>query len=137
MRGRHQTRAGTVEVSLTPMLDVVFILLIFFMVTSTFTQEQAIRLEPPATGTGASSGKAMLIRISEDAVVRVDGRTTDIGAVLAAIERKKAETPDIQIAIEVEPKAKSGLVTLIRDAAYDAGYTEGVSIGMAQSAEAI
>ncbi|KCZ50006.1 hypothetical protein HY17_02540 [Hyphomonas sp. CY54-11-8] len=119
------------------MLDVVFILLIFFMVTSNFTQEQAIRLESPASGTGAGSGKAMLIQISEDAVIRVDGRTTDIGAVRSAIERKKAETPDIQIAIEVESKAKSGLVTLVRDAAYDAGYTEGVSIGMAQSAEAI
>ena len=42
MRGRHRTGAGAAEVSLTPMLDVVFILLIFFMVTSTFTQEQAI-----------------------------------------------------------------------------------------------
>ena len=74
----------------------------------------------------------MLIRISEDSLIRVDGRTTDIGAVRGAIERLKAETPDIQIAIEVEPKAKSGLVALVRDAAYEAGYTEGVSIGMAR-----
>jgi len=137
MRGRHRTGAGAAEVSLTPMLDVVFILLIFFMVTSTFTQEQAIKLEPPASGTGAGSGQSMLIRISEDSVIRVDGRATDIGAVRAAIERKKAETPDIQIAIEVEPKAKSGVVTLVRDAAYDAGYTEGVSIGLTQPGDAI
>ncbi len=118
---------------MTPMLDVVFILLIFFIVTSTFAQEKAIKLEPPANGTGAGSGRAMLIRISEDSLIRVDGRTTDIGAVRGAIERLKAETPDIQIAIEVEPKAKSGLVALVRDAAYEAGYTEGVSIGLAKT----
>ena len=132
MRGRHRTGAAAAEVSLTPMLDVVFILLIFFMVTSTFTQEQAIRLEPPAAGKGAGAGKAMLIRISQDSVIRVDGRATDIGAVRVAIEQKKAETPDIQIAIEVEPKAKSGLVTLVRDAAYEAGYEDGVSLGLAR-----
>ncbi|MEZ6000394.1 ExbD/TolR family protein [Hyphomonas sp.] len=137
MRGRHRTGAGTAEVSLTPMLDVVFILLIFFMVTSTFTQEQAIKLEPPANASGIGSGKAMLIRIGDDSVVRVNGRTTDIGAVRAAIERVRAETPDIQVAIEVEPQAKSGLVTLVRDAAYDAGYTEGVSVALARPGDAI
>ena len=120
------------EVSLTPMLDVVFILLIFFMVTAAFTQEQAIKLEPPATGHGPSEGKAMLIQISEESVVRVNGRATDIGAVRAAIERVKAETPDIQIAIEVAPKAKTGVVALVRDAAYAAGYKEGVSLALAQ-----
>jgi biopolymer transport protein ExbD len=134
MRGRHRTGAGTAEVSMTPMLDVVFILLIFFMVTSTFTREKAIRLEPPATGTGASSGKAMLIRIGDDSVVRVNGRTTDIGAVRGAIERVRAETPDIQVAIEAAPKAKTGVVTLVRDAAYEAGYTEGVSLSFAREA---
>ena len=134
MRGRHRTGAGTAEVSMTPMLDVVFILLIFFMVTSTFTQEKAIKLEPPASGTGPASGKAMLIRIGEDSTVRVNGRTTDIGAVRAAIERVKAETPDIQVAIEAAPKAKTGVVTLVRDAAYEAGYTEGVSLALAREA---
>jgi biopolymer transport protein ExbD len=119
---------------MTPMLDVVFILLIFFMVTSTFTQEKTIRLEPPASGAGPSSGKAMLIRIGDDSTVRVNGRTTDIGAVRAAIERVKAETPDIQIAIEAAPKAKTGVVTLVRDAAYEAGYTEGVSLALSREA---
>jgi biopolymer transport protein ExbD len=117
---------------MTPMLDVVFILLIFFMVTSTFTREKAIRLEPPAAGTGPSSGKA--IRIGDDSTIRVNGRMTDIGAVRAAIERVKAETPDIQVAIEAAPKAKTGVVTLVRDAAYEAGYTEGVSLALAREA---
>ena len=47
MRGRSHAQADEASVDLTPMLDVVFILLIFFIVTSTFAQEQALGLEPP------------------------------------------------------------------------------------------
>ena len=137
MRGRVRTGAGMAEVSLTPMLDVVFILLIFFMVTAAFTQEQAIRLEPPATGTGPSEGKAMLIQISEKSLIRVNGRATDIGSVRAAIERVRAETPDIQIAIQADPQAKTGVITSVRDAAYSAGYVEGVSLALARPADEI
>ena len=133
MRGRNRYGAGMAEVSMTPMLDVVFILLIFFIVTAAFTQEQAIRIEPPATGTGGGEGRAMLIEISQDSVIRVNGRATDIGSVRAAIERVKAEDPDVKVAIEVNAKAKSGVVALVRDAAYDAGYTEGVSLALART----
>ena len=134
MRGRFRTGAGMAEVSLTPMLDVVFILLIFFIVTAAFTQEQAIRLEPPAHGEGGGEGRAMLISISEDSLIRVDGRATDIGSVRAAIERVKAEDPDIKIAIAADPKAKTGVITTVRDAAYSAGYVEGVSLALAPAA---
>jgi biopolymer transport protein ExbD len=130
MRGRNRSDAAMAEVSMTPMLDIVFILLIFFIVTSAFTQEHAIKLEPPAVGGGDSAGRAMLIEINQDSVVRVNGRATDISAVRGAIERVKAEDPEIQIAIQVAPKAKTGVITLVRDAAYAAGYTEGVSLAL-------
>ena len=130
MRGRMARAAGAAEVSLTPMLDVVFILLIFFMVTSTFAEEQAIRIEPPAPADGPSEGEAMLIHVDQDSVVRVNGRLTDIGSVRAAIERLRAETPEIRIALQAHPQAKTGVLALIRDAAYDAGYTEGVSLAL-------
>ena len=135
MRGRNRTGAGMAEVSLTPMLDVVFILLIFFIVTSNFIREEAILIEPPLTGTGPSEGKAMLIQIGEDSVIRVNGRLTDIGAVRAAIERVRAEDPAIRVAIEAHPKARTGVIAIVRDAAYDAGYAEGVSLGLARPQE--
>ncbi|MCA8902960.1 MAG: biopolymer transporter ExbD, partial [Hyphomonas sp.] len=105
-------------------------LLIFFMVTSTFAEEQAIRIEPPAPADGPSEGEAMLIHVDQDSVVRVNGRLTDIGSVRAAIERLRAETPEIRIALQAHPQAKTGVLALIRDAAYDAGYTEGVSLAL-------
>ncbi|KCZ91649.1 putative TonB system transport protein ExbD [Hyphomonas johnsonii MHS-2] len=116
------------HVDLTPMLDVVFILLIFFIVTATFAQEDALGLEPPPTdGTADPAQKAMVVAVAESGVVTVDGRPTDIGSVRANIERVRAASPDVRILIKADPKAKSGTVVLIRDAAYAAGYTEGVN----------
>lgn len=131
MRGIRRARAGQAEVSLTPMLDVVFILLIFFIVTSTFAREEAIGIEaPPPIGPVSEAERAMLIEISDSSVVSVNGRITDIGSVRAAIERVRAETPDIRIAIQVHPKARTGVIALVRDAAYNAGYREGVSLSL-------
>jgi len=128
MRNRAIRRMTESNVDLTPMLDVVFILLIFFIVTSTFAQENALALEPPPTGgaTGPTQ-EAMVITIDESSLIKVDGRPTDIGSVRASIERVRAASPDIQILIQANPKAKNGAVVLIRDAAYSAGYTEGVN----------
>ncbi|MCA8905424.1 MAG: biopolymer transporter ExbD [Hyphomonas sp.] len=126
-------RASDAEVSLTPMLDIVFILLIFFVVTSTFTKERVIGVEAPTNETGAGEGKAMIIRVGDDSVISVDGRITDIGSIRAAIERVRAETPDIRIMIEAHPKAKSGVIVHVRDAAYDAGYRDGVNLVLAQT----
>ncbi len=130
MRGRVRRRSGEADVDMTPMLDVVFILLIFFIVTSTFSQEQSIGIEPPAKGAAAAAGESMLIHIGEDSLVSVNGRFTDISSVRAAIERVRAETPSIQVAIQAHPNARSGVIALVRDAAYDAGYTEGVSLAL-------
>lgn len=133
MRGRQRTGAEAAEVTMTPMLDVVFILLIFFIVTSTFAQEKAIKLEPPGPTDGAAiPGRSMLITISADSLVRVNGRATDIGAVRAAIERVKAEDPEILVSIYAHPKSKTGVISLVRDAAYNAGYTEGVSLSLSR-----
>ena len=132
MRGRNRNRANTAEVSLTPMLDVVFILLIFFIVTSTFAREAAIGIEPPLGGSTGEPHSAMLIRIDERSLVSVNGRYTDIGAVRANIERVRAERPDSLVAIEVHPRSKAGVIALVRDAAYAAGYVEGVSLSLAR-----
>tara|TARA_R110002051_G_scaffold254768_1_gene313728 strand:+ start:563 stop:1018 length:456 start_codon:yes stop_codon:yes gene_type:complete len=128
MRNRAIRRMTESNVDLTPMLDVVFILLIFFIVTSTFAQESALALEPPPeVGPAGLAQEAMIITIDESSLIKVDGRPTDIGSVRANIERVRAASPDVRVLIQAHPKAKSGTVVLIRDAAYSAGYTEGVN----------
>ncbi|MCA8902629.1 MAG: biopolymer transporter ExbD [Hyphomonas sp.] len=132
MRGRTQRAPDEANVDLTPMLDVVFILLIFFIVTSTFAQEKALGLEPPPPPNPDAPQDqqvpAILILVDESNLITVNGRPTDIGSVRANIERVRAETPESQVIIQAHPQAKSGVIVLIRDAAYNAGYQTGVNL---------
>ncbi|MEQ3628957.1 MAG: biopolymer transporter ExbD [Hyphomonas sp.] len=128
MRSIRRHQQGAAEVAMTPMLDIVFILLIFFIVTSSFAVEEAIGIEAPMPTYGGDVQKAMSIRVTEAGLVSINGRYTDIGAVRANIERVKAEMPEAMIVVEVMPKTRIGIIALIRDAAYDAGFVEGVSL---------
>lgn len=132
MRGRTQKAADNADIDLTPMLDVVFILLIFFIVTSTFAREQAIGLEPPPPPSPQTeqqqSVPAILILIDESNLITVNGRVTDIGSVRANIERVIAETPNSALIIQAHPRTRSGVVVKIRDEAYNAGFTDRVNI---------
>ena len=123
MRGRQSKQADEASVDLTPMLDVVFILLIFFIVTSTFIQEEALGLEPPPPPSQAESNpdqSAILIYVGEDNLITVNGRLTDIGGVRANMERLRAENPESALIIQAHPRARTGTIVKIRDEAYNA-----------------
>ncbi|MGB2220106.1 MAG: ExbD/TolR family protein [Henriciella sp.] len=124
MRGRSTKPAEEANVDLTPMLDVVFILLIFFIVTSTFIQEKALGLEPPPPPAPPTDQQeqvpAILVYINEDSLIRVNGRLTDLGGVRANMERLRAENPESALIIQAHPSAKSGVILKIRDEAYNA-----------------
>ncbi|MBA4228154.1 MAG: biopolymer transporter ExbD [Hyphomonas sp.] len=137
MRGRSARPPEEANVDLTPMLDVVFILLIFFIVTSTFAREEAIGLEPPPPPSPENleqqTQQAILIFIDESNLITVNGRPTDIGSVRANIERVVAENPQSALIIQAHPKTRSGIVVKIRDEAYNAGFRERVNIVISQT----
>lgn len=123
MRGRQSKQADEASVDLTPMLDVVFILLIFFIVTSTFIQEEALGLEPPPPPSQSESNPddtAILVYVGEDNLITVNGRLTDIGGVRANMERLRAENPESALIIQAHPRARTGTIVKIRDEAYNA-----------------
>ncbi len=136
MRGRKIRKPDQADVDLTPMLDVVFILLIFFIVTSTFAREEAIGLEPPPPPSPPDEEQvqvpAILILVEESNLITINGRATDISSVRANIERVVAESPNSAVIIQAHPKAKSGVVVQIRDEAYNAGFTDRVNILITQ-----
>jgi len=101
------------------MLDVVFILLIFFIVTSTFLSEVGFDLTPPPPSDNPNPPKVKSVNIyvDEDSFIQVDGRTTDVSAVRANIERKKAENPETSVSITSHPDAKNKFVLHVVDQA--------------------
>lgn len=122
MRGRASRPSDEAAVDLTPMLDVVFILLIFFIVTSTFLQEEALGAEPPPPQTNAPSNPApaIIVYIDDADQIRVNRKLTDISAVRGGMERARAENPDSALIIQAHPAARTGTIIEVRDIAYDA-----------------
>ena len=122
MRGRKLRPVEEAKVDLTPMLDVVFILLIFFIVTAVFLQEDAIKVEPPppANDNPTDPVPTILVLIDENNNVFVNRRPSLIESVRANIERLRAETPNSSVIIQAHPEALNETVIRIRDQAASA-----------------
>jgi len=120
MRRRLSTHAKEANVDLTPMLDVVFILLIFFIVTSTFIQEKALGAEPPPPQSSGEPSPAITIFVDENNLIRVNGDAVDLLRVRSNLERLRAENPDAPLIIAAHPAARTGTIVLLRDQVYSA-----------------
>ncbi len=123
MRGRTSRPSEEADVDLTPMLDVVFILLIFFIVTSTFIQEKTLGAEPPPPPSPSNpdqQDQAILIFVNETDQIWVNRKPTDISGVRPTMERLRAENPNVALVIQAHPAARTGLIIRIRDLAYSA-----------------
>ena len=112
---------NTGEIDLTPMLDVVFILLIFFIVTSVFVTEAGIDVNKPDASTAeARSQDLILIAISGDGQIWIDGEQIDARFIRSRFERRLAETPNASVVIQGDEAAENQHVLRILEAARDA-----------------
>ncbi len=110
------------EVNLTPMLDVVFIMLIFFIVTASFVKESGIDVNRPNAATAERKEKGnILVAISEDNQIWIDRRQVDPRALRANIERMHSENPNGAVIIQADEESKNKLLVLVMDAARMAG----------------
>lgn len=121
-KGRSSDEAS--EIDLTPMLDVVFIMLIFFIVTASFVKEIGIDVNIPEKNDAPPPPDApqnILVRISADNQIWMDNRRVDEVAVRSNIERMRAELPKAAVIISADVKANTGAYVLVADAAREAG----------------
>ena len=110
------------EINITPMLDVTFIMLIFFIVTASFVKEAGIDVNKPEAQTSQPKEKAnILIAIDASGGIWIDRRKVDPRAVRANIERLHAENPQGTVVIQADEDAKTKVLVEVMDAARLAG----------------
>jgi len=110
------------EINITPMLDVVFIRLIFFIVTATFVREAGIDVNRPDASTAVAKENAnILIAISANNAIWIDKRMIDIRSVRPNIERLHAENPQGSVVIQADKESKTDTLIQVMDAARQAG----------------
>ncbi len=125
MRRRQDRRKSESEVNLTPMLDVVFIMLIFFIVTASFVKESGIEISRPGASTAVKKERGnILIAISANDQIWMNRRQVDPRALRANIERAHAENPQGAVVIQADKDAKTGLLVQVMDAARSAGVKD-------------
>ncbi len=113
------------DIDMTPMLDVVFIMLIFFIVTASFVKESGLDMSgqnnddaPPNQDPDKAS---ILIRIEENGRIWVDETPTDVGGVQPNVKRLTAQRPEAKVIIQPAPKSKTDLMIRVLDQSRAAG----------------
>jgi len=119
------------EVDLTPMLDVVFIMLIFFIVAASFIKEAGIDVNrPDASTTSANPSDSILIDIRESNEIWMDRRLIDPRAVRANIERMHAENPNAIVVIRADRRSFNDTLVQVMNSSRAAGI---YNISMAET----
>ncbi|WP_240221309.1 ExbD/TolR family protein [Rheinheimera hassiensis] len=116
MARKRIREAETAEIDITPMMDIVFIMLIFFIVTTSFVKEAGIDVNKPEAAQAQKKPSATIfIAIRANGEIWMDKRVVDVERVSANIERLRAESPTDTIIVQADEEAKHGVVMEVMD----------------------
>ncbi|MEJ8567833.1 ExbD/TolR family protein [Elongatibacter sediminis] len=119
MRRKHHIE-DEAEINITPMLDIVFIMLIFFIVTTSFVKEKGLEVSRPSNTPPKEVKEKkgpIVLKIDSSSLISLKGRMLERRAVQANLEREKAEKPDSPLIIAAHPEADTDALVTILDAA--------------------
>jgi biopolymer transport protein ExbD len=135
MRRRHARQQSEASVNLTPMIDMVFILLIFFLVTTSFVNEAGIDVNRPIAETAEpKEGGTIRIALSEKGEIWMDRRNVDIQAVRANVERMLAESPEAHVIVLADKAVQTGFLVEVMDQVRLAGI-ENIAVAALQKVQ--
>jgi biopolymer transport protein ExbD len=131
---RHTDPAGEeADINLAPMLDIVFIMLIFFVVTTSFVKESGIDVNRPTAQTAERVERGnILIAITPNGEIWIDKRAVDIRSLRAVVERLTAENPEGAVIIQGDRTAQIGLLVEVMDQVRKGGIS---NVSIAATAE--
>jgi len=132
MKRRHHI-SDDAEINITPMLDIVFIMLIFFIVTTSFVKEKGLEVSRPSKSPPKEIEQdkgPIVVRIDSAGLISVKGRILEPRAVVANLEREKAEKPVSPLIVAAHPEADTEALVTVLDAARAVGI-ESVNVATA------
>ena len=115
---RRTVRGGSdkVDVNLSPLIDMVFLLLIFFVVTTSFVKETGIDVQRSTAATAeVKASGSILISVSSDGEVWMEGKKVDVRSVRGLVERALAEDPEAGVVVVADKNSETGEVVKVMD----------------------
>jgi biopolymer transport protein ExbD len=132
---RHLAAQDDTELDMTPMLDIVFIMLIFFIVTTSFVKESGVTVNTPQAQTASRQENAnIFIAITAAGEVWIDRRPVDPRSVRAIVARLHADNPEGSVIIQADAEAATHMLVEVMDQVRLAGV-EGIAIAADKGAE--
>jgi biopolymer transport protein ExbD len=132
---RHLPAQDETELDMTPMLDIVFIMLIFFIVTTSFVKESGVSVSTPQAQTASQQENTnIFIAITAQGEVWIDRRPVDPRSVRAIVARLHADNPEGSVIIQSDEEAATGILVEVMDQVRLAGV-EGIAIAADKRAE--
>ncbi|MGH9087628.1 MAG: ExbD/TolR family protein [Acidimicrobiales bacterium] len=134
MARRHASTEEEAEINITPMLDMVFILLIFFIVTSSFVRLPGVSVNKPSAVTAKQLNSSILIGITEGGQIWMNKQHVSLDQVPALVEAARAQAPNGDVVIITDKDAPTGAVLKVMGQATLGGATN-IAIAAEQPAE--
>ena len=130
MKQRRAAESEEATIDLTPMLDIVFIMLIFFIVTATFVKEAGIDiLRPEAESNIDQKSVSLVVAITPTEQVWIDGQPVEPRAVRTIVERLRTENPRGTVVIQADQDSDAGVLLLVIDQIVQTGAPYIVAAG--------
>lgn len=112
------------DVDLTPMIDMVFILLIFFIVSTTFIKESGVVVERPAASTGEAQQAQVVVGIDSDNIIWLEGDTIDIRTLSGRMTQLLTEKDNLSVIVAADVQANAGILVKVIDNCRQAGVRD-------------
>ncbi len=123
MARRHASSDEEAEINITPMLDMVFILLIFFIVTSSFVRLPGVTVAQPTAVTSGTLNSSILIGITESGQIWMNKQRIDLDRVQGMVEAARAQAPNGNVVIITDRDAPTGVMVKVMGQAQQGGAT--------------
>lgn len=122
--GNRHKQQEEAQIDMTSMLDIVFIMLIFFIVTSSFVRESGVEVNRPQASNSTSQKEAnIFIAVTADNEIYIDKRVVDKERVQPTLEHLVIEQPNASLVIQADEFAFNGTVVAVMDSAKSAGIS--------------